>query len=55
MWLLLVLLGYGLLLHFEQIWGKETNYVILFYNLKADHFQLGVETQKVFLKEMFWE
>ena len=38
--LLLVLMGYGLLLPFEQIWVKEKNYVILFSKLKASHFQL---------------
>lgn len=44
--LLLGLRGYGSLLRFAQIWVKEKNYVILFYNLKANHCQLSMSKYK---------
>lgn len=44
--LLLGLRGYGSLLCFAQIWVKEKNYVILFYNLKANHCQLSMSKYK---------
>lgn len=50
--LLLGLRGYGSPLHFAQIWVKEKNYLILFYNLKANHCQLStLKYKRSFLRK----